>query len=35
VKVGEIPDYALYPKGGLCPTTIYYRKIQNRNVSNQ
>ncbi len=27
VRVGEIPGYALYPHGGLCGTTYYYRKI--------
>ena len=27
VRVGEIPDYALYPRGGLCSTTVYYRKL--------
>jgi GNAT superfamily N-acetyltransferase len=26
-KVGEIPDYALWPGGGLCPTTVFYKKI--------
>jgi GNAT superfamily N-acetyltransferase len=27
VRVGDIPDYALYPDGGLCPTTVFYRKL--------
>ena len=27
VRVGEIPDYALWPAGGLCPTTYYYRRL--------
>ena len=27
VRVGDIPDYALYPQGGLCGTTIYYRRL--------
>ena len=27
VRVGVIPDYALLPKGGLCPTTVYYRNL--------
>jgi hypothetical protein len=27
VRVGEIPDYALLPRGGLCGTTFYYRKL--------
>jgi GNAT superfamily N-acetyltransferase len=24
---GVIPDYALWPHGGLCSTTLYYRKL--------
>ena len=24
---GIIPDYALLPQGGLCPTSVYYRKL--------
>lgn len=27
VRVGDIPDYALFPQGGLCSTTVYYRKL--------
>lgn len=27
VRVGEIPNYALYPKGGYCPTTYYYKDL--------
>ena len=27
VRVGEIPDYALKPEGGLCGTTYYYRQL--------
>jgi hypothetical protein len=27
-KVGEIPDYALWPGGGPCPTTVFYKKIR-------
>jgi len=27
VRVGDIPDFALWPQGGLCSTTVYYRKI--------
>ena len=27
VRVGEIPDFALWPAGGLCPTTYYYRRL--------
>ena len=26
-RVGVIPDYALWPQGGLCATTYYYRRI--------
>ena len=25
--VGIIPDYALLPQGGLCATSVYYRKL--------
>jgi len=25
--VGIIPDYALWPGGGFCPTSVYYRKL--------
>ena len=24
---GLIPDYALWPEGGLCSTSVYYRKL--------
>jgi GNAT superfamily N-acetyltransferase len=27
VRVGEIPDYALMPRGGLSPTTVFYRTL--------
>ncbi|MES1168645.1 MAG: GNAT family N-acetyltransferase, partial [Oleiharenicola lentus] len=27
-RVGDIPNYALYPHGGLCSTTYYYRELQ-------
>ena len=27
VRVGVIPDYALLPRGGLCSTTVFYRKL--------
>jgi GNAT superfamily N-acetyltransferase len=27
-RVGAIPDYALMPQGGLCDTTVYFRKLQ-------
>ena len=26
-RVGIIPDYALWPQGGLCSTSVYYRKL--------
>lgn len=26
-RVGDIPNYALMPEGGLCSTTVYYREI--------
>ena len=25
--VGIIPDYALWPDGGLCSTSVFYRKL--------
>jgi ribosomal protein S18 acetylase RimI-like enzyme len=27
MRVGDIPDYALFPDGGLCSTTVYYRRL--------
>jgi GNAT superfamily N-acetyltransferase len=27
VRVGEIPGYALLPRGGLCKTTVFYREL--------
>ena len=27
IPVGEIPDYALWPQGGYCSTTFYYRRL--------
>lgn len=27
VRVGNIPGYALFPQGGLCSTTYYYRNL--------
>jgi GNAT superfamily N-acetyltransferase len=27
VRVGDIPEYALFPGGGFCGTTIFYRKV--------
>ena len=26
-RVGDIPSYALFPQGGLCSTTYYYRRL--------
>jgi GNAT superfamily N-acetyltransferase len=26
-RVGVIPDYALYPEGGFCSTTLFYRDL--------
>jgi len=26
-RVGEVPDYALWPGGGLCPTTFYFKHL--------
>ncbi|PST23194.1 GNAT family N-acetyltransferase [Rhizobium sp. JAB6] len=26
-RVGVVPDYALWPEGGLCDTTIFYKRI--------
>jgi GNAT superfamily N-acetyltransferase len=27
VRVGDIPGYALFPRGGLCSTTVFYRNL--------
>ncbi len=27
VRVGDIPNYALFPRGGFCSTTVYYRDL--------
>jgi GNAT superfamily N-acetyltransferase len=27
IFVGVIPDYALWPRGGLCSASVYYRKL--------
>jgi GNAT superfamily N-acetyltransferase len=27
VRVGDIPGYALMPRGGLCSTTVFYRTV--------
>lgn len=26
-RVGSIPDYALFPQGGHCATTVFYRRV--------
>ena len=26
-RVGEVPDFALWPRGGLCPTTFFYKRV--------
>jgi GNAT superfamily N-acetyltransferase len=33
VRVGDIPDFALFPKGGLCSTTVFYRKLGNAEMA--
>jgi GNAT superfamily N-acetyltransferase len=30
VKVGDVPDFALFPNGGFCSTTYYYRHLGSR-----
>lgn len=27
VRVGDVPDFALYPEGRYCSTTYYYRRL--------
>jgi GNAT superfamily N-acetyltransferase len=27
VRVGDIPRYALFPRGGFCSTTVFYRDL--------
>lgn len=27
-RCGEIPDYALWPDGRLCPTTVYWKSLR-------
>jgi GNAT superfamily N-acetyltransferase len=27
VRVGDVPNFALYPDGGYCSTTYYYRQL--------
>ena len=26
-RVGDIPNYALFPQGGFCSTTVFYRRL--------
>ncbi len=26
-RVGEVPGFALWPRGGLCPTTFFYKRL--------
>jgi hypothetical protein len=26
-RVGVVPDYALWPEGGLCATTFFYKRL--------
>jgi GNAT superfamily N-acetyltransferase len=28
VRLGEIPDYALWPAGGYCATTMFYKQLR-------
>jgi GNAT superfamily N-acetyltransferase len=28
IRVGDIPGYALFPHGGLCSTTVFYRMLK-------
>jgi len=30
IRVGDIPRYALYPRGGFCSTTYFYRDLTDR-----
>lgn len=32
IFVGTVPDYALWPHGGLTPTSFYYRKLDAEDV---
>jgi len=32
-RVGEIPDFALYPDGRFCPTTYYWKRVDARAAS--
>ncbi|TPW28824.1 GNAT family N-acetyltransferase [Martelella alba] len=28
IRVGTVPDYALYPAGGYCGTTFFYKRLE-------
>jgi len=30
MRAGDIPRYALFPRGGFCSTTFYYRDLQHQ-----
>lgn len=32
VEVGEIPDFALYPDGAPCSTTVFYKRLGGSNL---
>jgi len=32
-KAGVVPDYALYPDGGYCPTTFFYKRLKDGSAS--
>ncbi|MCF6369285.1 GNAT family N-acetyltransferase [Rhizobium halophilum] len=34
-RVGVIPDYALWPQGGLCDTTVFYKRIGDARAPSQ
>jgi GNAT superfamily N-acetyltransferase len=27
IRVGDIPGYALFPRGGFCSTTVFYKRL--------
>jgi len=27
-RCGQVPDYALWPDGGFCATTIYFKSLR-------
>jgi len=34
-RVGEIPNYALWPDGRYCPTTVFYKSLQRSSSNNK